>query len=175
MEMDNKPGSLTLKRSECEDAVHCLSWRSRGLCICLWPGQSHRSSRCCSLTGECSGLPGLCGYTADTHTRAHIHHNPADRCARMCAFVGVFACIVSTLFSPMSDLQIWFGVRKQQVGFFFFLTISSLKICECVGVCVSVPVCNWDWTMSRPGWGLWNRCRRSKHHSQSCQVNVPTA
>lgn len=64
-------------------AVRCLSWRSRGLCICLWPGRSHRSSRCCSLTGECSGPPGLCGYTVDTHTYITI----LQTAVCMCVFV----------------------------------------------------------------------------------------
>ena len=63
--------AVALKRSLCEDAIHCLCGRSRGLCICLWPSRSHRSSQCCSLKGECSGLPGLCGYTVDTHTHTH--------------------------------------------------------------------------------------------------------
>lgn len=84
MEMDNKPGSCVVS----EDVVHCLFWRSRGLCICLWPDRSHRSSQCCFLTGECSGLPGLCGYTADTH----IHHNSA--CVQVCICLVLFSDVI---------------------------------------------------------------------------------
>lgn len=53
--------------------VRCLSWRNRGLCICLWPGRSHRSLQCCSLTEECSALLDLYGYTVNTHTHTRTY------------------------------------------------------------------------------------------------------
>lgn len=76
----HKMNEVWLMRLECEASVHCLSWRSPGLCICLWPDQSHRSSQCCSLTGECCALPSLCGYTAGTHRTTHTTQKKMYTC-----------------------------------------------------------------------------------------------
>lgn len=54
---------------------HLPCGRSRGLCRCLWPGQSHRSWPLYCQKAKCSWLPGLGEYTViETQITTHMNH-----------------------------------------------------------------------------------------------------
>lgn len=54
---------------------HLPCEHSRGLCRCLWPGQSHRSWPLYCQKAKCSWLPGLGEYTViETQITTHMNH-----------------------------------------------------------------------------------------------------